>query len=144
MRELGQPLPEDLAGHARPERQGGRPSKYEAAFCEAVIAFGQEGMSKAEIASGLNVSRQTLDNWGGEHPEFLDALQRAHEHSLAWWERQARTNLATSGYQAGLWKQAMSGRFPAEPYRERAELSGPGGGGIPITKMIDEIVDPAG
>lgn len=100
-----------------------RPSKYDPDFCEAVVEFGKEGMSKAEIASSLEVSRQTLDNWTAEHPEFLDALQRAHEHSLAWWEKQARTNLATQGYQSGLWKQAVSGRFPAEPYRERAEVN---------------------
>lgn len=120
----------------------GRPSKYEEAFCDAVIGFGQDGMSKAEIASSLDVSRQTLDNWGSEHPEFLDALRRAHEHSLAWWEKQARTNLATQGFQSGLWKQAVSGRFPSEPYRERSEISGPGGGPMQFTKMIDEIVDP--
>lgn len=102
----------------------GRPSKYDPAFCAAVVEAGKQGQSKAEIASGLDVSRPTLDAWAKEHPDFLYALQCAHEHSLAWWERQARTNLATSGYQSGLWKQAMSGRFPNEPYRDRAEVTG--------------------
>jgi hypothetical protein len=109
-------------------------------MCELVIASGRDGMSKAEIASVLDVSRQTLDTWAGQHPEFLDALQRAHELSLAWWEGKARTNLTTTGFQAGLWKQAMSGRFPAEPYRERQEISGPDGGPIPVTRI--ELVAP--
>jgi hypothetical protein len=100
----------------------GRPSKYDPAFCERVIELGREGCGKAEIADELDVSRQTLLNWSNEHPEFLDALQRAHDCSLAWWEKQARKNLSTSGYQSGLWKQAMSGRFPAEPYRERFDV----------------------
>jgi hypothetical protein len=106
----------------------GRPSKYDPAFCEQVIELGRDGLSRAEIAAELNVARQTLANWAEEHSEFLAALQEAHDRSLAWWEKQARTNLATSGYQAGLWKQAMSGRFPAEPYRERQEIAGPDGG----------------
>lgn len=119
----------------------GRPSKYDPAFCDAVIGFGQDGYSKAEMASALDVTRPTMDEWAKAHAEFSYALQRAHEHSLAWWEKQARTNLATQGFQSGLWKQAVSGRFPAEPYRERAEVSGPGGGPMQFAKMIDEIVD---
>jgi hypothetical protein len=106
----------------------GRPTKYDPALCEKVIQLGREGCGKAEIADELDVSRQTLLTWAEQHDEFLDALHRAHDCSLAWWEKQARQNLATSGYQAGLWKQAMSGRFPAEPYRERQEIAGPDGG----------------
>jgi hypothetical protein len=97
----------------------GRPSKYDPAYCDKVEELGRDGCSKAEIAAELSVSRQTLDNWAAEHPEFLEALHRANDLSLAWWEKQSRTNLATTGYQAGLWKQAMSGRFPNEPYRDR-------------------------
>lgn len=102
---------------------GGRPSKYEPAFCDAVMAAGKEGQSKAEIAATLDVTRETLNEWAKVHPEFSDALHRAQEYSLAWWEGRARQNLTTTGFQAGLWKQAMSGRFPAEPYRERQEVN---------------------
>jgi hypothetical protein len=105
-----------------------RPTKYDATLCETVIELGREGMGRAEIAAELGVSRQTLLNWSDEHPAFLDALHRANDYSLAWWEKQARTNLATPGYQSGLWKQAMSGRFPTEPYRERQEVTGKDGG----------------
>lgn len=115
----------------------GRPTKYEADFCEVVTFFGKEGYSKAELAAALGVNRETLNEWAKAHDEFSDALQHAHELSLAWWEAQARTNLATSGYQAGLWKQAMSGRFPAEPYRERQELSGPNGAPIQTEGRLD-------
>lgn len=107
---------------------GGRPTKFKQEFCARVIELGREGCGKAEIAAELDVSRQTLLTWSDDNPEFLDALQRAHDCSLAWWEKQARQNLATQGYQSGLWKQAMSGRFPAEPYRDRQEVAGPNGG----------------
>lgn len=105
----------------------GRPTTYDPAYCERVIELGREGCGRAEIADELDVARQTLTNWSEAHPEFLAALQRAHDCSLAWWEKQARTNLGTTGYQAGLWKQAMSGRFPAEPYRERVDTQHSGG-----------------
>ena len=116
----------------------GRPSEYDPAYCERVIELGSEGMGRAEIAAELEVARQTLTNWGDQHPEFLAALQRAHDCSLAWWEKQARTNLATTGYQAGLWKQAMSGRFPAEPYRERQEVSAT----VKVEEVAWQVVDP--
>lgn len=112
------------------KRPRGRPTLYDPAFCDVVIEAGREGCSKAEIAALLGVTRETLDIWARTHADFSDAVHLARELSLAWWEKQARTNLATSGYQSGLWKQAMSGRFPAEPYRERTELAGPGGGPI--------------
>jgi hypothetical protein len=41
-------------------------------------------------------------------------------------------SLGGRGYQAGLWKQAMSGRFPLEPYRERSELAGEGGAALVV------------
>lgn len=116
----------------------GRPSEYDPAYCERVIELGRQGCGKAEIADELDCSRQTLLNWAEAHPEFLDALHRAHDCSLAWWEKQARMNLATAGYQSGLWKQAMSGRFPAEPYRERQELSAQ----VRVEEVAWQVVDP--
>lgn len=120
----------------------GRPTKYLRAFCDRVIELGAEGCSKAEIAAELDVTRETVNEWAKAHTEFSDALSLAHEKSLAWWEKQARTNLATSGYQSGLWKQAMSGRFPAEPYRERQEHILPDGP-LMIVTGVPRANDPA-
>ena len=103
----------------------GRPSEYDPAHCDRVIALGKEGMSRAEIASALNCSRQTMANWEAAHPEFLDATKRATEESLAWWEAKGRTGIDKgSAFNAQLWSKCMGGRFPAEPYRERVQLTG--------------------
>jgi DNA-binding XRE family transcriptional regulator len=118
----------------------GRPSDYDTSFCEQVIGLGAQGMGRAEIAAEIGVARQTLTNWSERHPEFLAALQLAHDQSLAWWEKQARTNLATAGFQASLWSRAVSGRFPHEPYRDRAEISGPEGGPLKVTRV--ELIGP--
>lgn len=105
-------------------RPVGRPTDYEASMCERVIAFGKLGMGRAEIASELDCGRDTLIAWEKLHPEFSYALRRAADESLAWWEKQARNGLPTKDFNAPLWKQCMSGRFPAEPYRERVILGG--------------------
>lgn len=121
-----------------PERRPvGRPSSYDPAYCDTVRALGAEGMSPAEIAMELGVPRTTMLSWADVHEEFSTALAHAKEFELAWWERQSRTNLATSGFQAGLWKHAMSGRFPSEPYRDRAEIAGKDGGPIETRVGVD-------
>lgn len=127
----------------KPIKEGakrGRPTDYRPEMCETVIACGREGKSKAEIAAALDVTRETIYEWAKRHPDFSDALHRAHDLSLAWWEEKSRTGLEKgSSFNAALWKQAVSGRFPLEPYRERAEVSGPGGGAIPVHNLADKV-----
>lgn len=116
---------------AAAKRPVGRPSEYDPDYCERVIALGKEGKSRAEIASDLNCSRVTLAAWERQHPEFLNALQRAKDEELAWWEGQARLGLNKgSAFNAAIWKQSVSGRFPNEPYRERVQLAGKDDGPI--------------
>lgn len=110
-------------------RERGRPTKYDPSFCDRIIEYGQLGFSYAEMANAFDVVRETLTEWGKAHPDFSVALHRAKSASLAWWENEARTGLNKgSAFNAALWAKSMSGRFPAEPYRERQEISGPAGG----------------
>ena len=96
----------------------GRPTDYRAAYCEQVIELGREGKSKAQIAAVLDVARMTLDNWANEHPDFLDAITRARDLQLAWWENKGQANLEAQTFQTGLWSRSMAARFPDE-YTER-------------------------
>lgn len=108
----------------------GRPTKYDEAMCERVVEMGRQGYSRAEIAAELDINRDTLYRWQHEFPAFSDAVQRAMDLALAWWEKQGRSNLSSKDFNHGLYKQCMSGRFPAEPYRERVEHTGKDGGPI--------------
>jgi hypothetical protein len=109
----------------------GRPTDYKPEFCEEVIELGKAGKSRAQIASALDCSRQTIANWEAAHPEFLDAMRRANDESLAWWEGEAQTGIAKgSAFNASLWAKSMTGRFPAEPYRERVQLTGANDGPV--------------
>jgi len=122
------------------KRSVGRPTKYDPAMCEKVVECGREGMSKAEIAAELDVTRDTMNEWTKLHPSFLDAVHRAQDLSLAWWEKQSRTGLDKgSAFNAPLWGKAMSGRFPAEPYRDRAEVTGANGGPIQTNELSDKM-----
>lgn len=126
-------------------RPVGRPTDYRPEHCETVIALGKEGKSRAEIASALDCSRNTLTAWEHAHPEFLSALQRAHDEQLAWWEAKGRGGIEQgSGFNAGLWGKCMSGRFPAEPYRDRVQLTGANDGPVQIvdlSKLSEEELD---
>lgn len=74
----------------------GRPSKYDPAYCEAVVEHMKDGASLTSFAASINVCRATINVWIGEHPDFLEAVSRAKAKCLAWWEKTAR-ELAASG-----------------------------------------------
>lgn len=107
----------------------GRPTLYRPQFCDVVIKAGKLGKSKAQMASALDVSRGTLDDWAKANPEFADAIVRAREHAMAWWEEKGRTHLIEKPMgkkiNAQLWSRSMAARFP-DDYREnsKVELSG--------------------
>lgn len=130
---------------AETPRPVGRPSDYDPAHCARVIVLGKEGKSRAQIASELDCSRVTLAAWERKHPEFLYAMQRAKDEELAWWEEKARSGIDLgSSFNASLWAKSMSGRFPAEPYRERVQITGKDDGPIQtvdLTNLSDDELD---
>jgi len=76
------PVPEE-------KHPGGRPSEYDPSVCHKLVQYvgecqdfydGQRVQVKLPKREGfakyLGVTRQTLDNWANQHPEFFDALSR--------------------------------------------------------------------
>jgi len=117
----------------------GRPSTYpetpegREALCAQIIALGAEGKSQAQISAEIGVPRATMYRWAKEHDDFRAAISRAKDLELAWWEEQARANLGDRNFNAALWQKSMAGRFPSDySTKVTAEVSGPGGGSIPI------------
>lgn len=68
------------------ENPKGRPTKYDPSFCETVISFGKQGLSKAQIAARLDIHRDTLHQWEQTHPEFSDAIKKAVGFAQDLWE----------------------------------------------------------
>lgn len=95
------------------KRGGGRPTKYRKEFCEIVVACGKEGKGLAEIASELGVVRDTVYRWTKQHAEFSDAIKRAYEAGLAWWEQKGRdaTFGKIPGFNATSYIFQMKNRF---------------------------------
>jgi len=105
----------------------GRPTNYDAAYCQKVIDLGTEGYSIVEMAAEIGVARTTLERlWPEAHPEFLQALDEARDRSQAWWETQGRKNLTADKFQAALYSRSMAARFPND-WRESKQVEHKGG-----------------
>lgn len=71
----------------------GAPSKYRAEYCDKVIKHMSSGLSFESFAGEVDVCIATLYVWEKDHPEFLEAKNRAFAKNLTWWERQAHEGL---------------------------------------------------
>lgn len=57
--------------------KGGRPSKYNPAYCDLVIEDARLGFSLSAFAGGIDVDRDTITEWRKVHPEFDVACRTA-------------------------------------------------------------------
>lgn len=123
---------------------GGRPTKYDPAFCDRVIELGDTGASIAEMAYECGVCRNTLKAWMDEHEEFLTAITRATLASQVWWERAGRVGMIENNISAPIWSRSMAARFP-DDWREikGTELTGRNGEPVQFNGLEVTIVDPA-
>jgi hypothetical protein len=113
---------------------GGRPTKYKPEFCAKVVELASHGKGLATIARELGVMRETMWRWGNDKPEFCNALKRAYEAGLSWWEEQGR--IATFGEVPGFNSTAyifqMKNRFK-DDWRDKHEIDQNVNGEITIT-----------
>lgn len=112
---------------------GGRPTKYDPAYCEQVIEHMKDGASLTSFAAEIGVARSTINEWIDQNYEFSEAVKRAKAKCAAWWERLGRKNAEKGGGNATLVIFGLK-NMAGEDWRERSsmELSGPAGGAIPI------------
>ena len=115
-------LPQDTERGKSVAMPMGRPSKYDPAFCEAIIAAGEEGQTLAEMAATIGVDRSTLKDWTDQHPDFSRAVKIGLDRAQAWWERQGRvaTFGGCDGFNATSYIFQMKNRFK-EDWRDKVE-----------------------
>lgn len=106
---------------AEQKKKGGQPSAYQASFCDRVEELGRQGRSFVQIAVELGVTRQTLHNWARRHPEFFDALTRAKECALAYWEDIGEAGMTADKFNGTVWSKIISSRWPKE-YGKEVEI----------------------
>lgn len=103
---------------------GGRPTKYNSAYCQTVILMMTEGASMVEIAAEIGVNKTTLYEWEKAHEEFSNALKKGRAFSEAWWVREGRTNLKDRNFNHVLWYMNMKNRFG---WKDKQEVEHTGG-----------------
>jgi transposase-like protein len=117
----------------------GRPSLYDPAYCDKVVALGALGKSVEQISSNLGVSCRVLYDWRDRYPEFLHALTEAKEAEQTWWEDQAQAYMLEhkdgAKLNASIWSRSMAARFPKK-YRESVKQEITGENGTPLLTAI--------
>lgn len=113
----------------------GRPSEYDPEYCEFVIDMGREGKSKAQMAAGLGISRQCMNEWEKQHKDFGDAVKAAQDLALAWWETAGQMNMIRQGFNATAFIFQMKNRFRAD-YRDATEVTGKDGADLIPEKAL--------
>lgn len=121
------------------KRKTGRPTDYRKEYCERLIEMGNLGYTKAMMARDLGVARMTLDNWASDHPEFLDALTRARDLSLAFMEEKGLAGLDMAGFNSSLYAKLMSAMFPGD-YSEHKKVEVTGKDGQPLQQIAPVII----
>ena len=120
-------------------RPVGRPTLYDPALCEQVVELGKLGKSVEQIASRLGFSIRVMYKWRDEHEEFMQALEEAKQHEMAWWEDQADSYMIEMKdgprLNATIWSRSMAARFPKK-YRESVKQEITGADGAPLITGI--------
>jgi hypothetical protein len=73
------------------------------------------------------------------HPEFFDAITRARELALAYWERLGLANTGNRDFNSNLYRVIMAARFAADGYRERQVIEPQvAPSGVDLTRLSSE------
>lgn len=101
----------------------GRPTKYDPAYCEQVIAHMAEGASLASFAGEIEVARSSINEWMGVHPEFAQSVAIGKAKCAGWWETVNR-GIAKNGGGTGSAQACALGlkNMAADDWRERSEV----------------------
>lgn len=118
----------------------GRPTKYDPAYCETVIAVGERGGSLTEMAQEIGVVRETLGDWRARHPDFSAAVNAGIQACQAWWERKGReaTFGGCDGFNATAWIFNMKNRF-RDDWRDKHEFEHQGGIAVTLAPEDEDI-----
>lgn len=120
---------------------GGRPTKYDPAYCEAVVEHCKTGASLTSFAASIDVCRDTITEWAKAHDEFSVAVKRAKAHCAAWWEQNARNGaMGAKDVNPTLCIFGLK-NMAAEDWREKQEVEH--SGGVKYERVERTVVDPA-
>lgn len=115
---------------------GGRPSKYDPAYCDAVVEFMAEGYSLTAFAGSIRVARSTVNLWEHEHPEFSEATKIGHAARTAKLEQEMMAGTLGPYVTARIF--ALKNAAPDE-WRDKREHEHSGPGGAPLKVCVEFV-----
>lgn len=143
-------------------KPSGRPSAYQESFCDEVISHMADGGSKASFAAKVGVHEDTVYEWIKVHPRFSESIKRGQAALETWFQelfqrmatgqlvRMKSKTTAPDGTERIEYEptngNAASAIFMAKNminWRDKREISGPGGGPVPFADMSEAAIDRA-
>lgn len=124
--------------NARKPHPGGRPSKYDPRYCDEVISLMSEGLSLTAFAGSILVARSTINEWMAAHPQFSEAVKIGQSARTLKLEKDLLT--MSEGPRVTSRIFALKNAAPEE-WRDKQDIEH--SGGVTVTKVEREIVDPA-
>jgi hypothetical protein len=114
----------------------GRPSKYDPAFCERLVAHMADGASVTSFAAEIDVARSTINQWAEVHPDFSEALTRGKAKCAAWWEKTGRSVASTGTGNASMVIFGLK-NMSADDWQDKQETKHTGTVGIEtVTRRV--------
>lgn len=114
-----------------------RQSRYKDSYCTEIVDFMGGGHSATAFAGEIGVSRDTLYEWRGKYPDFLEAMKVGQAKRVLFWERE-HINITRTGEGMIVGSIfALKNADPTDPegYRDRHEIIG-----MPAPQAIDETL----
>lgn len=115
----------------------GRPSKYQAAYCDEVISCLAEGHSVTAFAGRIGVARSTVFKWAEEIPEFSDALKVGQAKATEFWEGILKDVAKNGGGNATAAIFGLKNRA-GDDWRDKVEQEHSGGLTVQIVRFSDD------
>ena len=125
----------------------GRPSSYDAAYCQLLVAHMGGGFSFESFASVAGVCVDTLYEWAKVHDEFSEAKKEGRAHQIFRWE-QRLARLADD--EMGNATAIVFALKNVAGWRDKTEVEhfGKGGGPVEVRALRDAtmklLADPEG
>lgn len=114
-----------------------------------LIEHMSEGASITSFAAEIDVSRSTITEWEGVHPEFSASVKRGKAKCAAWWERLGRSGAMGGEVNPTLVIFGLK-NMAAEDWRDKQEIDhrSPDGSMTPqpvdaslVKALVDKLVD---
>ncbi len=113
-------------------RSVGRPTKYDPAYCDQIIAHMATGASMTSFAAEISVARSTINVWIADFPEFKEAVGIGKAKCAAWWEKINRKVAETGIGNAQACKTGLMNMAP-EDWTEVQKIEHSGGMAITVS-----------